>query len=356
MGSADLAVLDAPPPTASDQGESTPREPTRRGSALAWLFGVSSFVASGLMFAIEPMVAKLMLPLLGGSPAVWNTALVFFQLVLLLGYLAAHRLARYTPGRHAAVAVAVAAIPLLVLPVSMPDGWTPPQAASPVWWTFLLLVLSVGAPFFALSTVSPTLQRWYGLATDRDPYVLYATGNTGSLVALLAYPLLIEPRFDLPTQTRVWAVAYVAFVGLLASCAMVARRRTDNVPVPHVAPTPAPWPARLRWCATAAIPSALLLGVTRHIATDIASVPLLWVVPLALYLATFIVAFSKTGARLVDSSGLVARVLVIPVVLSLAGTSLGMGLSLSLHLSAFFAAALLAHARVWSPRGPNRPS
>ncbi len=348
MGS-DLAVLDAPPIATETVRGSAPAGP-RSGRALAGLFGASSFVASGLMFAIEPMVAKLMLPLLGGSPAVWNTA---------LGVLPARppaRVSRRPPAGeiHAEpprrVAVAIAALPLLVLPVAMPDGWTPPQAASPVWWTFLLLIVSVGAPFFALSTVSPTLQRWYGLATDRDPYVLYATGNTGSLVALLAYPLLIEPRFDLPTQTRVWAVAYIAFVGLLASCAVVARRRAETASAAHVAPPSASWSERLRWCAIAAIPSALLLGVTRHIATDIASVPLLWVVPLALYLATFIVAFSKTGVRLVDSSALVARVLVIPVVLSLAGTSLGMGLSLSLHLSAFFAAALLAHARLVAAR------
>jgi len=270
---------------------------------LAVLFGGTLFLSAFLMFLVEPMIARMVLPLLGGAAAVWNTCLVFFQAVLLCGYAYAHGATRLGVRRHAALHVFVVMLPLLVLPIGLArvsEPWT----NHPVGWLLLALLTSIGLPFFVLSTSAAVLQKWYS-ATDaegaRDPYFLYAASNLGSFVALIAYPLIVEPTLRLRQQATWWTVGYVALIVLTLSCAWsVWRRGRSNDGAAAVTDEPVErlsWSRRLRWVGLAGVPSSLLLAVTSYIATDVASVPLLWVVPLSIYLVTFVVAFSPSAVR-----------------------------------------------------------
>jgi hypothetical protein len=327
------------------------------------LFTVTTFLGAALLFLVQPMVAKMLLPLLGGTPDVWNTAMVFFQAALLGGYLFAHlSTTRLGLRRHPVVQLVLLCVPLALLPVAVPAGWRPPEDLAPALWTLVVLTVAVGAPFLAVATASPTLQRWFsatGHPHADDPYFLYAAGNVGSLLALLGYPLVLEPRLDLSGQARLWTTGYVVFVALSAACAVVLRRRlageADVTPASaestaaNEAP-PIPNRTRARWILFAAIPSALMLGVTRHISTDIASIPLLWVIPLALYLVTFIVAFGRDPDRVVSASSRWLRLLIVPVALTFLGTFNSVWLVLLPHLAVFFLAGLLCHGRLASER------
>lgn len=307
-------------PDASELAPSSPAGATA-GRGLVVLFTVASFVGSTLLFLVQPLVAKLLTPLLGGTPDVWNTAMVFFQATLLLGYGVAHLGARWLRGRQIPVQVIVVAVPLLALPLAVPAGWRLPDGTAPALWTLVVLAVTVGLPFLALSTASPTFQRWFSLSGHRhaaDPYFLYAAGNVGSLLALLAYPLLLEPRLSTTDQSRLWSLGYLSFVLLTGTCAWALRRRPDAVAALAIAeagPSSAPLAPRLRLrlVAFAFVPSLLLLGVTRHLSTDIASIPLLWVVPLALYLLSFVLAFGRSPTRLIDLSGRTVALLAVPL-------------------------------------------
>jgi len=266
-------------------------------AAIASLFTVTAFLSSGLLFAVQPMVARMLLPQLGGSAAAWNTAMVFFQAALLVGYLAAHlSIATLGVRRHTIFQITIAALAALTLPIHLPDGWVPPAGGGAERWTLLALLVMVGAPFVVLSTSAPTLQRWFA-ATDHpsagDPYFLYAAGNAGSLIALLAVPLIIDRQLGVTDQARLWTIGFVVLSVLVALCGLVTRQRAPREPIHAVERTSAVSWFVPRWIVWAAIPSALLLAATRHLATDVASIPLLWVVPLALYLATFIAAFGR---------------------------------------------------------------
>lgn len=341
------------------------------------LFVTTTFLGAGLLFLVQPMVAKMLLPVLGGTPDVWNTAMVFFQAVLLAGYAYAHlSTSRLGLRRQPLVQLVVLLVPLALLPVAVPAGWVPPQGVAPALWTLLALAVAVGTPFFVLSTSSPTLQRWFSV-TDHpaaaDPYFLYAAGNVGSLLALVGYPLFVEPRFALEDQARLWSAGYVVFVVACAACVVAMRRRYAFAGDPQVHPAaageaigepvvraglddedaaPVPWRRRGRWILWAFIPSALMLGVTRHISTDIASVPLLWVIPLALYLISFIVAFGREPSRVVTVTSRAVRLLVIPVALTFVASYASVWLILLPHLALFFLIALLAHGRL----AMDRPS
>lgn len=266
------------------------------------LFVVTIFLSAALLFVVEPLFARMVLPLLGGSPAVWNTALVFYQATLLLGYAYAHVLSRLPRRRQALFHLVVLVLPLLVLPISAARHGTPPGGENPIPWLLALLVTSVGLPFFVVSTGGSMLQRWFartGHGGARDPYFLYAASNLGSLLGLLSYPFVIEPALPLAAQSYAWSAAYVLLAGLTIACAWIALRPespdADRPDPPAAAEGGAaiPWRRRLRWLAWAFVPSSLLLGVTTHLTTDVGSMPLLWVVPLALYLATFTVAFGR---------------------------------------------------------------
>ncbi|MDH3470339.1 MAG: fused MFS/spermidine synthase [Acidimicrobiia bacterium] len=326
------------------------------------LFAVTIFLGSALLFLVEPMVAKMLLPLLGGVPAVWNTTLVFFQLVLVAGYGWAHLWSSRLRLRTMVVAqLALFVVAGLTLPVALPAAWTPDNSA-PILWVLSALVLAVGLPFFALSTASPVLQRWYSHTTQPkagDPYFLYAASNAGSLIGLAAYPLILEPTFSLDDQSRVWGFLFVLLLGLMALTGLtsIRLRRADGAAPPSVLHDVAPTPVgdrpsqRLRWGILAAVPAALLLAVTHHLSIDVASVPLLWVVPLAIYLATFIVAFGANPQWLRDLAGRGLKVLAIPLAVALvAGVPLWLDLTLSLGV--FAAAAMVSHGELAHSR-PN---
>ena len=264
------------------------------------LFTATIFLSAALLFVVEPMFARMALPMLGGSPAVWNTALVFYQAVLLLGYSYAHVLTRLTPRRQALFHSVVLILPLLVLPISVARAGHPPGGENPIPWLLSLLAIAVGLPFFVVSTGGSILQRWFGRAghgSSKDPYFLYAASNLGSMLGLLAYPLVIEPNLTLKLQSLGWSVGYILLALLTLACAWLALKPgTPQAAEPVIAQRATaaiPWSRRLRWILWAFIPSSLLLGVTTHLTSDVGSFPLLWVVPLALYLMTFTIAFGK---------------------------------------------------------------
>lgn len=326
--------------------------------ALAAAFTMTSFLAAFLLFLLEPMVAKMLLPSLGGSPAVWNTAMVFFQATLLVGYAVAHvSLRRLQPRAHATMQIALVVAVLVTLPVALPTGWQAPQDVAPAAWTLLALLVMVGAPFALLATLGPTLQRWFSYTRHPradDPYFLYAAGNAGSLLALLAYPLVLEPVMTLTAQARLWTVLYMIFVLACIACAgVMVRQARLGVPTVTTVRSSAPTIARrrqARWVFLAFVPSALMLGVTRYLSSDIAAVPLLWIAPLSLYLMTFIVAFGRGSERIVRGSARVFRVLAIPLALSFIGIVPDLRVQLPLQLGAFTVAALLAHGRLAADR------
>ena len=332
------------------------------------LFGVTIFVGAGLLFLVQPMFARMALPLLGGAPGVWNTAMVFYQAVLLGGYAYAHVSTRWLGARRqAALHLGILALPLVVLPIALPAGWTPPGDTSPIPWLLGLLAVAVGLPFFAVSATSPVLQTWFaatGHPAARDPYVLYAASNLGSMLALLAYPALVERYLRLDTQSHLWTWGYGALLVLAAGCAVVLWRARGAAAPGPAAPVPGPRdpaalpiaPARrARWVLLAAVPSSLMLSVTTYLSTDIAAIPLLWIVPLALYLLTFTLVFGRR--RIVPHRFWVEvlPVALLPLVLVLvARANEPLALIIPTHLIAFFVAAMVCHGELAQDRPDPR--
>ncbi|MCX7585142.1 spermidine synthase [Phenylobacterium sp. 58.2.17] len=314
------------------------------------LFAVTTFASACLVFLVQPMVAKLVLPLLGGSSSVWNTSIAFFQAALLVGYGYAHFLQKIRSVRvQALVHVAALLAAALALPLRVTGALGEPSSDYPSLWLLGVLAVSIGAPFAILSATAPLVQAWHARTihaeTGAEPYVLYAASNLGSLLALLAYPALVEPLATLHGQTAGWSTGYVAFVVLMATLALfVSRARVATIEAPAAAAGPAPsWRDRAIWIGLAAIPSSLMLGVTTHITTDVASAPFLWVIPLALYLLTFIIAFSNRPivspklTLMLQAAAVVACAALMPF------KSANFMLQLSVHLAAFFLTALMCH-------------
>jgi hypothetical protein len=339
------------------------------------LFGVTIFAGATLLFLVQPMFARMALPLLGGAPAVWNTAMVFYQATLLAGYAYAHVTTRWLGARRqAGLHLLVLLLPLLALPIALPAGWVPPPDTSPIPWLLALLVAAVGLPFFAVSATSPLLQAWFaatGHRTGRDPYVLYAASNLGSMLALLAYPALVERSFRLETQSRLWTWGYGGLVLLAAGCALALWRARDAGAAegpgraPATAPPdPAPRPGvdrpvtpgrRARWVVLAAVPSSLMLSVTTYLSTDIAAIPLLWIVPLAIYLLTFTFVFGRR--RLVPHRVWVELlpVALLPLMLVLvARANEPLALVIPTHLVTFLVAAMVCHGELAQDRPEPR--
>jgi spermidine synthase len=272
------------------------------------LFGITIFLSAALLFWVQPMLGKLLLPPLGGSPTVWSTCLVFFQAMLLAGYAYAHgvtqKLGRRTQVITHGLLLAACA---LFLPFHIPAQWAAAltTASAPAVGLLGCLVVLAGLPLLVLSSTSPLLQRWFSVTPHRaatDPYFLYAASNLGSLVALLGYPLVIEPYCRLGRQSGLWAAGWALLALLIGACAVPVWRNAparDGLPSPGPAATrsaePLGWRRRGRWLLLSFAPSSLLLGATQYVVTDIASLPLLWVVPLSLYLLTFVLAFGRAG-------------------------------------------------------------
>ncbi len=258
------------------------------------LYAGAVFMAAFLLFQVEPIMGRLILPWFGGSAAVWTVAVLFFQIVLVLGYLYAHLLVRWVqPRRQMLVHVPVLLASLLVLPILPSAGWKPVGAQDPTLRILGLLTLTVGVPFFVLSTCGPLLQAWYS-RVDGRPYRLFSVSNGASLLALLTYPLLVEPRLGTHAQANVWSLAYGLFVALAIWITVRAGLAADP-PAADLALavrlTAPGWADRLRWLALAATPSLLFLAVTNHLTQNVAPIPLLWVLPLGLYLLSLIICF-----------------------------------------------------------------
>lgn len=257
------------------------------------LFVLTILLGSFLLFLVQPMIARMALPRLGGAPAVWNSAMLVYQALLLGGYAYAHAIGRFSVRRQAIIHVTVLALAALWLPIGLGAAMPPPDAAPEIWVPWLLLV-SIGPLFFAVSAQAPLIQRWYNAASGgRDPYALYAASNLGSFGGLIAYPLVVEPGFALAGQSMVWTVGYVLLGLLVIGCALMLPRHQPTGAAAAEAVSEAPGTRRqLYWIVLAFVPSGLMLSTTTYLTTDIVAMPLLWVLPLGLYLLSFTVAFS----------------------------------------------------------------
>ena len=260
-----------------------------------WLFVATILVGSFLLFQVQPMVARMVLPRLGGAPAVWNSAMLVYQALLLGGYAYAHWLGRFTLRRQAVIHLALLLMAALWLPIGI-AAIAPAAPGQEVLWVPLLLIASIGPIFFAVAAQAPLIQRWFAADSRAgDPYYLYAASNLGSFAGLISYPALVEPNLSLATQSWGWTAGYALLVLLVGASAAARWRRSESGG--HAAPDEpdAPRPTlrrQLHWLAIAAVPSGLMLSTTTHLTTDIVAMPLLWVLPLGLYLLSFVIAFS----------------------------------------------------------------
>jgi hypothetical protein len=319
------------------------------------LYAGTLFLSALLLFAVQPMFTKMILPRLGGAPAVWSVAMVFFQAALLIGYAYAHLLARTLRPLHAAfVHLAVLACASLALPIGIANGFAAPSESGIVFWLFALIAASIGLPFVALAASAPLLQSWLATTDNpkaRNPYVFYAASNLGSFAALLAYPFVVEPLLTLRDQAWLWSIGYALLTILVAVAGIVAARGSLSAGV--AAPTsPSPnLSDRVSWGTLAAIPSGLVIAVTAYITTDVAAAPFLWVVPLALYLLTFVAVF-RDRPWIKDT--IVVRLLpfaVAPVAISVLGGDKAYWLAvIVINLVAFFLLTLLCHGTLYRCR------
>src|SRR6188472_4011873 len=318
------------------------------------LFAVTLFSSALLLFAVQPMFTKMVLPMLGGAPAVWSVAMVFFQTALLLGYAYAHLLSRTLKvARAALVHLAVLAVAALTLPIGIAHGFDMPPSSGVGLWLVGLFAASIGLPFAALSASAPLLQSWFaasGHVQARNPYVLYAASNLGSFAALLAYPLALESLLTLRMQAWAWSVAFAGLAVLIAIAAVVAARGNGTVLRAAAVQRPS-WRDRAAWAALAAIPAGLVIAVTAYISTDIAAAPLLWVLPLALYLLTFVAVFRDKPWFAHSLVLKIVPFLVAPLAITLLGGDREYWLAtMALNLLAMFVLALACHGEVYARR------
>ncbi len=332
------------------------------GPGILWLFTLTTFVSALLLFSIQPMFAKMVLPVLGGSPSVWAVALCFFQGALLAGYCYAHLVIRLIGARASGfIHLAVCLAAFVVLPISLPAGWSEPPTGEPYFWQLGLFTVAVGLPFFAVAANAPLLQAWFaatGHPHGRDPYFLYAASNLGSLIALLSYPVLLEPAFGLKALSGIWTIGFMVLVALLAVSYVAVRAgqgasnaAAGGEPSAADAGPPPSWSSRISWVGLALVPSALLTAFTTHVSTDVASAPLIWVLPLALYLLTFVLVFRERS--LIPMPVLLvahlASVIVALLVLSQTVKE-GWFLTAGTGVAVFFTSAMVAHRTLYEAR------
>jgi hypothetical protein len=332
------------------------KEPSAaRNRVVLVVYTAAIFVSALLLFSVQPLFTKMVLPRLGGSPAVWSVAMVFFQSLLLAGYAYAHFLMQV---KNRVIPVAVHLVLLLAaiatLPLAIAGSWGEPPTSAYAFWLLGLFAVSIGLPFFALAANNPLLQAWFvrtGHPAGPDPYFLYASSNIGSFLALLSYPVLLEPMFTLRTQNLLWTSGYGLLILLIAGCGVLllrspARAAADLEIEETTAPSP-DWALRARWIFLAAVPSGLLIAVTAHISTDVAAAPLLWVLPLSLYLLTWVLVF-QSRPLFPHRWVLWLQPLAIAgtVVLLAVGGEQNLLLTLGGHLLCFFVIAMACHGEL----------
>ena len=363
------------------------------------VFALTLFTSATLLFLVEPMVGKMITPLLGGTPAVWNTCMVFYQAVLLLGYGYAHLSTTWLGARkQAAVHLALLLLPFLLLPLTVNRGLIKGDE-NPILLVLFILSMTVGVPMFVVSASAPLLQKWFASTSHpaaKDPYFLYGASNLGSMLALIAYPALVEPNLRLREQSLDWSVGYGVLGALTAVCAVFLWRSPRNVEIEekpaetktekaragagrsseaiqpskqgirtgdnlsaaasqdiasaHTLTGEVTWKRILRWVALAFVPSSLMLGTTTYITTDIAAIPLLWVAPLALYLLSFILVFSRVPAWVHKGMVLVMPLLVLLLLFFVLSewkaTSRSLGGMIALHLMTLFVVSMVCHGEL----------
>ncbi|WP_398466210.1 spermidine synthase [Tardiphaga sp.] len=346
----------------SSQPSAAPNSASRNRLLLT-VYTAAIFVSALLLFSVQPLFTKMVLPRLGGSPAVWSVAMVFFQSLLLGGYAYAHFLmqlrSRVLP---VVIHVVLLIAALLTLPLAIANGWGEPPDSGYAFWLLGLFAVSIGLPFFALAANNPMLQAWFvrtGHPDGRDPYFLYASSNIGSFLALLSYPVLLEPMFSLRTQNLIWTSGYGLLILLIAGCGFLLMRSPAVAiasPEANEAAAPAPgWMQRLRWIFLAAVPSGLLIAVTAHISTDVAAAPLLWVLPLSLYLLTWVLVFQSRPLLPHWFILLLQPLAVAGVIVLLAvGGEQNLLLTLGGHQLAFFVIAMACHGELARTRPAPR--
>ena len=317
---------------------------------LAFHYGLTIFLSAFLLFQVQPLIGKMILPWFGGSAAIWTTCMLFFQTVLLLGYFYSHWVTRsLTPSGQSLVHGVLLMVSLLLLPVSPSLDWMPLGAENPTLRILGLLTVSIGLPYFVLSTTGPLLQAWF--ARERSgqvPYRLFALSNFGSMLALLAYPLAVEPVFSTQWQSWIWSGLYVCFA---AACALLAwrGRKGSIIAAPsHQEGPPPHWKDKLLWASLAACPSILMVADTSFLTANIAPIPLLWVAPLALYLLSFILSFERSGwyQRKIFLPLLVLGLSALAYLPTLGIVALPLYLSMGINLSAFFVACMVCHGEL----------
>ena len=347
-------TLSAPSAT-TEFSAATAQPSASRNRLVLVVYTAAIFVSALLLFSVQPLFTKMVLPRLGGSPAVWSVAMVFFQSLLLAGYAYAHFLMQ-VKNRTTVVAVhlVLLAIALLTLPLSIASSWGEPPTSGYAFWLLGLFVVSIGLPFFALAANNPLLQAWFvrtGHPAGPDPYFLYASSNIGSFLALLSYPVLLEPMFTLRSQNLMWTGGYGLLVLLIATCGLLLLRSPTSVvadPQGGDVSAPAPgWRLRARWIFLASVPSGLLIAVTAHISTDVAAAPLLWVLPLSLYLLTWVLVF-QSRPLLPHKWMLMLQPLAIAGVITLLafGGEQNLLLTLGGHQLCFFIIAMACHGEL----------
>src|ERR671910_2441548 len=364
------------------------------GALLMLLFSSTIFISAALLFLVEPMFAKFVLPAFGGTPAVWTGSMMFFQATLLVGYLYVHATTTWLGARRQAILhLVVVLLPLLVLPLAVPgEEWAPSSQANPIFLLLGLLAISVGLPFFAISTTNPLVQRWLADVDHpaaKDPYFLYRASNLGSVIGLLGYPLLVEREFTLSNQGIWWSVGYGLLVVLVFASAIMLWRSNPapaqeqeekpeslsgdpvsgggspqtadpslGAPAGRLSGRPT-WLRRARWVGLTFVPSSLMLGVTAFITTDITPIPLLWVIPLSLYLFSFVIVFSPSQ-RMPDAVHK-AMVVALPLVIAVLVVAMLTDVlrnpywaTILVHFVGFFVITMVLHGEVARDRPPAR--
>ena len=313
-------------------------------------YGLTIFLSAFLLFQVQPLIGKMILPWFGGSAAVWTTCMLFFQLVLLLGYFYSHWVVRYlSPSRQSLVHGSLLVISLLLIPIAPSLGWKPLGDENPTLRILGLLTVSIGLPYFVLSTTGPLLQAWF--ARERSglvPYRLFALSNFGSMLALLAYPIAVEPLFPTLWQSYLWSCLFTCFV---VACGLLAWRGRNGQSLVFASHDsgPAPrWTQKVLWAALAACPSILMVADTSFLTTNIAPIPMIWVAPLALYLLSFIMSYERRGwyQRKIFLPLFVVGLVVLAYLPTMGLNEIPVYASMAINLTAFFVACMVCHGEL----------
>ena len=352
-------AIASPPPPAEAPKSATPQPARNVDCGILWLFAVTTFVSAFLLFQVQPLISKYILPWFGGSPAVWTTCMLFFQTVLFAGYAYAHLVtSRLVLAKQVLLHCVLLIAAVLVLPITPDSAWKPSGHEDPVGRILMLLAVSVGLPYFVISATGPLLQNWFSRRVPgTSPYRLYALSNIGSLLALLSYPFVVEPALNSNAQANWWSRLFQVFAVLCSACALNLwwkTRSTNNSASPAKIHQPSPGTdptlvEYLRWFGYAMTPSLMLLATTNRVCLDVATIPFLWIAPLSLYLLSFILCFDSDRwySRKGYAIGLGAGVLLTLVTMS-GIADFSIILQVSIAFSMLFAACMLCHGELVS--------